>query len=182
MGFLGLYAWKTSFQDDARQSALAAIRPDYTLTAHTGETVTERNYLGKWQLVFFGFTHCPDICPTTLAEVATVMDGLGEAARNVQPLFISIDPERDRPAAMAEYVAAFHPALIGLTGEPEAVAEAAQSFYAYYEMQPQSDAPDGYTMSHSSALYLLDPNGRFVHLFSYGTPAAEIVEDLKEKL
>ena len=182
MGFIGLYAWRGAFQEEASQPALDTIRADYSLTSHTGETVTEDRYLGKWQLVFFGFTHCPDICPTTLAEVATVIDGLGDVARNVQPLFISVDPERDSPSAMAEYVTAFHPALVGLTGEPGAVAKAARAFSAYYEMQPERGAPDGYTMSHSSALYLLDPKGRFVRLFAYGTPAPEIIEDLKERL
>jgi protein SCO1/2 len=141
-----------------------------------------QSYQGKWLLVFFGFTNCPDICPTTLAELARVMERLGPDAGLVKPLFVSIDPERDRVETMAEYVSVFHPTIVGLTGTEAQIAEAARSFKAYYEKQPQESAPNGYTMGHTSAVYLISPEGVFVRTYGYGTPPGEITKDLQNRL
>jgi cytochrome oxidase Cu insertion factor (SCO1/SenC/PrrC family) len=143
----------------------ANVRSKFSLTNHNGEPVTEASFAGKWQLVFFGFTHCPDVCPTTLAYMATVLDLLGPQADYVAPLFITVDPSRDTASVMAEYVAAFHPRLIGLTGTEEQVAEAAQNFRTWYERVEDATAPDGYMMAHAGHIYLMDPKGRFVDVF-----------------
>jgi protein SCO1/2 len=135
---------------------------------------------GFW--FFFGFTNCPDICPTTLGELAQLMDLLGPDAQKTQPLFISIDPERDRVETMAEYVSAFHPSIVGLTGTETEVTATAKSFKAFFEKLPQETAPDGYTMGHTSAVYLISPEGVFVRTYSYGTSPEKIAADVQQRL
>ena len=160
----------------------SAIRAEFTLTDHRGEPREDEDFEGKWLLVFFGFTNCPDICPLGLSTIASAMDGLGGAADRVQPLFISVDPERDTPEAMAGYVSAFHPGIVGLTGSTEEVAEAAANFRAYYEKIDDESAPGGYTMGHTSSIYLIDPMGRFVDVYGVDESPEEIVADLEEKV
>lgn len=155
------------------------FRPEFNLTDASGRTVTNSDFDGRFQLVFFGFTNCPDICPTTLAEVADVMDALGPDAERVQPLFISVDPERDSGAGLADYTRAFHPAILGLTGSADATRATAASFKIAYEKQPQGDT---YAMAHSAALYLIGPDGNWLRQFDYGTPATDITADLKSRL
>ena len=133
-------------------------------------------------LIFFGFTNCPDVCPTTLAEITAIMDDLGSKADNLQPIYISVDPERDNPAAVASYVSLFHPKIIGLTGTPQQIAEIKNSFPVYFEQIKDATALDGYTIGHTSHLFLFDPNAGFVDSWSYGTGAEEIVFDLKGRI
>ncbi len=151
----------------------AAIRSEFSLIDHNGNRVTEADFLGRWQLVFFGFTHCPDVCPTTLAYMANVLDRLGGEVERVAPIFITVDPSRDTPEVMAEYVQAFHPKLVGLTGSEAEVAAAAQSFRVYYERMEEETAPDGYLMAHSGHIYLMTPEGRFEDVFREGDQSAE---------
>jgi len=151
----------------------ALITSDFALTDHTGRRVTEADFAGRWQLVFFGFTYCPDICPTTLAYMGSVLDLLGDNAERVAPLFVTVDPARDTPEVMAAYVAAFHPRLIGLTGTEAEVAAAAKALRVYYERMDQADAPDGYLMAHSGYIYLMTPEGRFDAVFREGRESAE---------
>ncbi|WP_375600362.1 SCO family protein [Devosia sp. Naph2] len=146
-------------------SGEATIRSEFSLVDHTGRAVTEADFAGKWQLVFFGFTFCPDICPTTLAYMGSVLDLMGEQADEVVPLFITVDPERDTPEVMAEYVAAFHPDLVGLTGTEEQIAQAASNFRTWYERMEDASAPDGYMMAHAGHMYLMRPDGRFEAVF-----------------
>lgn len=141
------------------------IRSEFTLMDHTGRAVTEADFTGRWQLVFFGFTHCPDICPTTLAYMASVLDLLGPDAERVVPLFITVDPARDTVPVMAEYVAAFHPRLVGLTGTEAQVAEATRNFRTWYERMDDENAPDGYMMAHAGHIYLMRPDGQFETAF-----------------
>ncbi|MEY8828858.1 SCO family protein [Sedimentitalea sp. XS_ASV28] len=160
-----------------------AFRADFELTDHQGMVRTDEDFAGRWLLVFFGFANCPDICPTTLAEVAAVMDELGESgAPRVQPLFISVDPERDTPAALAEFVPRFEAGIVGLTGTSAQISATARSFYIYYEKIEEAAALDGYSMSHSSQLFLFGPDGAYVTAYAYGTPAEEILADLNERL
>ncbi|MFY0595213.1 MAG: SCO family protein [Cognatishimia sp.] len=159
-----------------------AFRAAFELTNHHGMTQTERDFAGQWLLVFFGFANCPDVCPTTLAEVAAVMEDLGPDAKKVQPIFISVDPERDTPAALAEYVPLFDAGIIGLTGTPEQIAETSETFPIFYERIEEASAPDGYTMGHTSHLFLFDPKAGFAESWAYGTPAEEILTDLKARL
>ena len=143
----------------------AEIRSEFSLIDHTGQRVTQADYAGRWQLVFFGFTHCPDICPTTLAYMGAVLDELGAAADRVAPLFVTVDPVRDTVPVMAEYVGAFHPRLIGLTGSESEVAAATYAFKAYAERVSEPAARDGYAMAHSAHIYLMSPEGRFIDVF-----------------
>lgn len=151
----------------------AAIRSEFSLIDHNGNRVTEADFLGRWQLVFFGFTHCPDVCPTTLAYMANVLDRFGGEVERVAAIFITVDPSRDTPEVMAEYVQAFHPKLVGLTGSEAEVAAAAQSFRVYYEKMEEETAPDGYLMAHSGHIYLMTPEGRFEDVFREGEQSAE---------
>lgn len=135
----------------------------FSLVATDGAVRHVEDFRGKWLLVFFGFTHCPDVCPTTLYDMQDLTVALGSAASQLQPVFVSVDPQRDTPEVMAEYLSNFDAPIIGLTGTPEQVADAAQSFRVYYK---QRDLEDGdYFMDHSAALHLLNPAGRFVRVF-----------------
>ncbi|HRM73767.1 MAG TPA: SCO family protein [Paracoccus sp. (in: a-proteobacteria)] len=159
-----------------------AFRPEFTLADAQGQARSSADFRGRYQLIFFGFTNCPDVCPTTLSEVAQVMDDLGSDAEKVQPLFISIDPERDRKLGLAEFTSAFHPSILGLAGDAAATKAAADSFRIFFEREDDAAAPDGYTMSHSPALYLVGPEGDWIRQYTYGTPANEILDDLKARL
>jgi protein SCO1 len=131
----------------------------FALTAVDGSAITEQAYRGKWLVIYFGYTLCPDVCPATLMEIAGAIDTLGPQAGAVQALFITIDPKRDTPAVLSEYVKSFDPRLVALTGTPAQIVSAAKSFHAVYERQ---DADDGnYSYDHSAFIYVLDPDGKF---------------------
>jgi protein SCO1/2 len=136
----------------------------FTLLDQTGKVVTERDFAGKWLLVYFGYTFCPDICPTELGTVAAALDTLGAVGEQVTPVFVTIDPERDTPEAMAAYVERFHPRMLGLTGTPEQVAEAARRYRVYYAKAQTRDAGQ-YLMDHSSFIYLVGPDAKVRALF-----------------
>jgi protein SCO1 len=152
----------------------------FTLTAPDGTTVTEQTYRGKWLLVFFGFTSCPDTCPTALLDIAAALEKLGPDADKVQPLFITVDPQRDTPAVIGDYARSFDPRIIGLTGTPEQIAAVAREYGAYYAPRKIGPGLEDYVMDHSSYLYLMDPEGKFVRGFDADTPGdrlAEVVRD-----
>lgn len=159
-----------------------AFRAAFELTDHQGKTRTEKDFAGRWMLVFFGFTNCPDVCPTTLSEVAAVMAALGDNAAKVQPIFISIDPERDTPAMLAEYVPQFDAGIIGLTGKLEQIAKAAENFPIFFERIEKGAGRDGYTMGHTSHLFLFDPEAGLAASWPYGTRSDEILADLRERI
>ncbi|GIX11444.1 SCO family protein [Elioraea sp.] len=158
-----------------------SIGGPFTLTDHTGAAVTEASYRGRLMLIFFGFTHCPDVCPTELQVIAEVLDALGEDAARVAPLFVTVDPERDTPEALTRYVALFDPRIIGLTGTPEQIAAVARAYRVYYAKVHPPGATE-YTMDHSSFVYLMDAEGRFAGLFRHGAPAAEIAAAVRAQL
>ena len=182
LAFAGLLLLKDGDIDTANDARGPAFRAAFELTDHQGMVRTEEDFAGRWMLVFFGFTNCPDVCPTTLSEVAAVMEGLGGVAAEVQPIFISIDPERDTPAALAEFVPLFDAGIIGMTGTPEQIAHTAETFPIYYERIEEATAPDGYTMGHTSHLLLFDTEAGFADSWPYGTPAEEILADLRERI
>lgn len=166
-----------------RYSGEADIRSEFSLTDHTGQEVTQADYTYRWQLVFFGFTNSPDICPTTLAYVASVVDLLGEDADQVAPIFITVDPERDTVPVMAEYVSVFHPSLIGLTGTEAQVAEATRNFRTWYERTEDDSAPDGYFMAHAGHIYLMQPSGEFEAVYQEGgQPPEALAQEIRKKL
>lgn len=156
----------------------AEMRPAFRLVDHTGTPRTLEDFRGKAVVVFFGFTHCPDVCPTTLAQMALALKQLPEdQARRVQVLFITVDPERDTPEVLARYVPAFHPGFLGLTGEPEAIAEAARSFKVFYQKVP-GQRPGGYTLDHSAGTFVFDPQGRLRLYVSHGQGPEVLAHDL----
>jgi protein SCO1/2 len=134
----------------------------FTLEDGNGKQVTDRDYRGKYMLVYFGYTFCPDVCPTTLNEVADALDHLGPKASALQPIFITVDPKRDTPAVVKQYAAAFSPRLIGLTGTPEEIAKVAKEYRVYYAEHRTGPGPNDYSMDHSSILYLMGPDGKFI--------------------
>lgn len=136
----------------------------FSLTDQAGHAVTEHDYAGRWMLVYFGYSFCPDVCPTELGTMAAAIDALGPAGERVTPVFISVDPQRDTPAVLADYVARFHPRLQGLTGTPEQVAEVARRYRVYYARVKRPDMTE-YLMDHSSFIYLVGPDARVRTLF-----------------
>jgi protein SCO1/2 len=139
-----------------------SIGGPFTLENSSGKTVTDRDFRGKYLLVYFGYTYCPDVCPTTLNAVADALDKLGPRAKDLQPLFITVDPERDTPEVMKQYTSAFSPALIGLTGTPDQIASVAREYRVYYAKHPTGPGPNDYSMDHSSIIYLMGPDGQFI--------------------
>jgi len=150
----------------------------FTLVSGDGHTVTDRDFRGKYLLVYFGYTYCPDVCPTTLNAVADALDKLGSSADRLQPLFITVDPRRDTPAVIQQYTAAFTPRLLGLTGTPAEIAAVAKEYHVYYAEHRTGPGPDDYSMDHSSILYLMGPDGRFIAPIRSDETGAEIAADL----
>jgi protein SCO1/2 len=146
-----------------------------------GRPRTLADYAGKVLVVFFGYTQCPDVCPTSLAELAQVMQVLGSDASRVQVVMITVDPERDTPEVMKQYVQTFNPAFVGLTGTPEQVKQAAASFKVYYAKVPAKNGKD-YSMDHSAAFYLLDAKGEARVLAGNGTDVDSLAHDIKALL
>ncbi len=151
---------------------------DFTLTAHTGEKVSLSDFRGKYVILYFGYTFCPDVCPLTLAELSQAMKILGDKAENVQVIMVTVDPERDTPERLANYVPSFHPSFIGLTGSLDEIAKAATPlgiFYAKNEVEGAS----GYLMDHTASVTLLDPEGRVRLIWPFGTPPEDVAADLE---
>jgi len=144
-------------------SGVNDIGGPFALTASDGRLATDRDFRGKWMLIYFGYTHCPVMCPTTLADVAQMLAILGPLSAKVQPVFVTIDPERDTPAAVGEFTKAFDSRIIGLTGKPEDIAAVAKEYRVFYKKVP-GPTPDVYAMEHSSYIYVMGPDGRYVTL------------------
>ena len=158
----------------------AAIGGPFQLTDQTGATVTEKSLLGRPTLIFFGFTHCPDVCPTTLFEISEVLRAMGKDADGVNAYFVSVDPERDSKEAMKDYLSSFDPHLKGLTGDPEAIAKVLSAYRVYAKKVPLKDGD--YTMDHTALTYLMDRDGRFVAPFNLNRTPDEAAADLKRYL
>ena len=164
-----------------RTSGKALVGGAFTLTDHTGKRVTEKDFLGKYMLVYFGYTYCPDVCPGELQVVAAALDELGAQADQIQPVFITVDPERDTVAQMASYVPSFHDRLVGLTGSSEEIAAAAKAYRVYYAKVDDPDSTE-YLMDHSSIVYLMNPSGEYVAHFPYGTKPKDMATKLAQHL
>jgi protein SCO1/2 len=161
-----------------QSSGTALVGGPFQLTGTDGKTITDADFRGRYMLVFFGFTHCPDICPAELQVIAQALDKLGDKAKQVVPVFITVDPERDTPPVMAEYVKSFGPEFVGLTGSPEAIAAAAKAYRIAYTKVENRESPGDYNVDHSALVYLMDPEGRYVTHFSYSTNADQMAEKL----
>jgi protein SCO1/2 len=142
----------------------SVIGGKFSLIDDNGKPFTDAELKGKWHLVFFGYTHCPDVCPTALNDLSLALDKLGAKKSKIEIVFITVDPERDTPAVLKSYVESFGGAIVGLTGTPDAVAQAAQDYRVYYAKHPRADG--GYDMDHSALIYVMDPEGRFTATFT----------------
>lgn len=151
----------------------------FALTDHEGRRVTQASYPGRHLLVFFGFTHCPDVCPLALGEVSVALDALGPAAAGkVQPLFVTVDPERDTPAALKDFVTAFDNRIVGLTGSAEEIEAAARAYRVYFKKVPVQGAL-GYTMDHSAFVYLIGPGGKLEAFFTHETKGDAMAQKIR---
>jgi cytochrome oxidase Cu insertion factor (SCO1/SenC/PrrC family) len=163
----------------AAGTALAsAIGGPFHLIDQNGKPVSDADLKGKWQLVFFGYTHCPDTCPTALNEIALALDQLGVKRDEVEIVFITVDPERDTPEVMKAYVQSFDAPIIALTGSPDAVAQAAKAYRVYYAKHPRGDGE--YDMDHSAVIYVMNPEGRFTATFTPDSTADAIAQRLQK--
>jgi cytochrome oxidase Cu insertion factor (SCO1/SenC/PrrC family) len=146
----------------------ALVGGPFTLTDHTGKRVSDTDFRGKFLLVVFGFTFCPDVCPSELQLISAALDALGPKAARIVPLFITIDPERDTPGQLATYVQSFHPRLIGLTGTASEIAAVAKEYRVYVRKAPDPKSTAGYSMDHSALIYLMGPDGAYLAHFTPG--------------
>lgn len=173
-------AWPALAEEAAEEPMPAGIVARYLLRDVNGRAVTEGDFAGRFQLITFGYTYCPDICPTTLVEMADVLKRLGDGAARLQAIFVTVDPERDTPQVLTTYTAHFDARILGLTGSPELVKSAADRFKVRYEKVREPGAPaDQYSVDHSAGMYLLGPDGAFAQKFAYGMPATEVAERVR---
>ncbi len=174
---LGVSACGPSPQKEPATQPAVRIGGPFQLVDTAGRPVSEKTLRGKPTAIFFGFTYCPEICPTTMAELTNWMKALGADADRLNVVFVSLDPERDTPAQLKTYLSNFDSRIRGFTGSPEEVATAAKAYRVYYAKVPTEDG--GYTVDHSSAIYLFDKDGGFVEPIGYGTPAERAIGQLR---
>jgi protein SCO1/2 len=177
---IGLFAMLWAFDGLKNVAAPSAIGGPFQLTDQNGQTVTDKTIQGKPSIIFFGFTHCPDVCPTALFEMSQVLQALGKDGDKLNAYFVSVDPERDTPEAMKAYLASFDPRLKGLTGDPAAVTKMTSSYRVYSKKVPLKDGD--YTMDHTALIYLMDRNGKFISPFNIKRPPEEAAAELKRLL
>ena len=161
-------------------SGKALIGGPFSLVDHTGKRVNEKTYVGKFQLIYFGYTSCSDICPAQLQVMSAALGVLGEKANRIQPLLISIDPERDTVAAMAEYVASFDSRLVGLTGSVEEIRAVTKAYRIYYAKEKSEGSSENYRVEHAGIIYLMDERGEFIKPFRFGVRPDELAAELEK--
>lgn len=180
LGFLGIGGVGHESDGAADSAAGGDIGGPFTLVNGAGETVTEASWPGKYLLIYFGYTYCPDVCPTSLQTMTEALQQLEPTlVDKVQPIFVSVDPERDLPEDVAEYAGFFHKRLIGLTGTPEQVEAAAQAYRVYYERVEQPKSAIGYLLDHSAITYLMAPDGSLAAFFKHGEDPADMAARLR---
>lgn len=164
-------------------TAGASIGGPFTLVDQDGRTITDADFRGKYMLVYFGYTYCPDVCPTSLSRNSAAMEMLGDKAAEIVPVLITVDPERDTPEVLKDYVGFFHPRLVALTGTPEQVAAAAKAYRVYFAKVEQEGAEPGpYLMDHTSITYLMGPDGAYIRHFGHNVSAERMAEQLDAAL
>jgi cytochrome oxidase Cu insertion factor (SCO1/SenC/PrrC family) len=178
---LGFYAWNSTWIDKT-VSGVALIGGPFEMVNQNGAKVTEQDFAGKPTVIFFGYTYCPDVCPTELQIMSTALDQLGNQAKDVVPIFVTIDPERDTPDVLKSYLESFGPRWTGLTGSPEQVHAMARAWRVFYEKRDNKAAPKDYLMDHSSFIFLMGSDGKFIKHFNYTTDAKAFGEQLLEAL
>ena len=173
--FLGVFLYTTGYLGGRVSSSVGG---PYELIGDNGKPISNATFKGKPYLIYFGYTHCPDVCPTTLFEISQVMKALGKDADRVAALFITIDPERDTPAVMKDYLANFDPHLVGATGDLKTIEKVEREFRVYAKKAPEKNGD--YSMNHSSVIYLMDKQGRFVAPFNLKRKPAESAAVLRK--
>jgi protein SCO1/2 len=164
-------------------SGTAAIGGPFTLVATNGEDVSDQTYRGKWLLTFFGYTYCPDACPTALNNISVALEKLGSDAAKLQPLFVTVDPHRDTREVMRDYLQSFDPRIIGLTGTLDQIDRVAKEYRVYVAQQKsESDEANNYLVSHSAYIYLIDPDGKFVNVIQSGEAGEDIAAWLRKEM
>ena len=177
IGALAVVAVDLKPQAASRQ---VAVGGPFSLTDQNGKTITDADMKGHPFIVFFGFTHCPDVCPTTLYDLSQALNGLGDDAKNIPALFVTVDPERDTPEVMKRYVSNFNPDIRGVTGDPAAIQAMVKAYRGYAKKVPTEDGD--YTMDHTAVVYLMGPDGQFISPLNLQRPTAEVVKELREHI
>lgn len=167
---------------DKEMTGQSTIGGDFKLVDHTGKTRTNKEFHGKYMMVYFGYRYCPDICPTALATITETLNALGPKAAHIQPIFITIDPERDSVADLAEFIPNFHSSFIALTGNAEQIESARKAYKVFAQKAEYIEGTDNYVMDHSSIIYVMDRQGHLVAHFNHATPSEHIVKALRRYL
>ena len=162
----------------------ADVGGPFRLIDHTGKTVTEADFRGRYMLIYFGYSFCPDVCPTTLAVMAQALEKLGSKSQRIVPILVTIDPERDTPQVLADYIKAFGPTFVGLTGSVEAIKDAEKKFRVYAvkkPLDPSKGSGGNYGVDHSSVLYLMGPDGKLVNFYDEAVSPDDLAKDLRQR-
>jgi cytochrome oxidase Cu insertion factor (SCO1/SenC/PrrC family) len=178
---LGFYAWNAKWIEKT-VSGVALIGGPFDMVNQNGTRVTEKDFAGKPTLIFFGYTYCPDVCPTELQIISAALEQLGDQAKDVQPIFVSINPERDTAPVLKSYLESFGPRWTGLTGTPEQVRGITRAWHVFYEKRDNKASPQDYLMDHSSFIFLMGPDGKFLKHFNYTTDVKAFGQALSEAL
>ncbi len=165
-----------------RTTGEATVGGPFSMVDHNGVPVTEESFKGKVLVLYFGFTYCPDVCPTQLLALSDALERLGDKGSDVAPVFVSVDPERDTPEVLKDYVTNFHPSMVGLTGSVEQVAAMADAFYVTYYKVKNVDTAAEYLMDHTSIVYVMGRDGKYLTHFTHATPPKQMAETLKQFL
>lgn len=177
---LGLEAYKAEKETTATTGKVMIGGP-FTLVDHNGKTVKAADFKGRYKLMFFGYTFCPDVCPTALQTVSEALDILEKDAERVVPIFISVDPERDTVEVLKDYVSNFHPKIIGLTGTPEQIASVSKRYKVMFsKVTDEKSDPESYLMNHTAAIFLMGPDGAFLTLFGHQNSPADIAKIIRK--
>ncbi len=181
IGTLTAILLRSAYQGGVISTGKALIGGPFTLTNQNGKVVTDKDFRGRYMLVAFGYTYCPDICPAELNVISGAMEKLGDKSKNIVPIFITVDPKRDTVEQMANYISSFYPTMVGLTGTEEQIKEAASAYRVYYA-KAEGDSDDNYLMAHSTFIYLMDPQGEYVTHFGYGISAEDLAARLSKAI
>ncbi len=177
---VGFTAYRYLARPNTASLGQALVGGPFTLTDQNGKRVKNTDFAGRYMLVYFGYTFCPDVCPAELQVMSAALDAMGAKAKKVTPIFITIDPERDSPEVLKQYISNFNPRFVALTGSPEEIATVAKEYRVYYaKAKGWEKAGDNYLMDHSSIIYLIGPDGKFMKHFTYTTDVVQFVKSLK---
>jgi protein SCO1/2 len=177
--FLGVHYWRSN---TGGSGAVALIGGPFALIDQNGSSRRDTDFRGSFMLVYFGYSFCPDVCTTALNDMSQALDRLGPAAEKIQPIFITVDPERDTPEQLKSYAANFHPRLVALTGAAEAVASAARAYRIYYAKSKETAGQTDYLMDHSSIIFLMDRDGRYLTHFTHATSLEAMVNGIRKQI